>query len=149
MHPQPFSRNTQQRRIILEELQKLTSHPTAGQLCAVVRRRLPHISLGTVYRNLDLLARAGLVHKLDFSDAETRFDGDVRPHDHLRCVRCGRVDDLPGVPLELPAQPSNDLRGYELLGHRLELVGICPQCREHPSAPENPNTRKPEENETC
>jgi Fur family transcriptional regulator, ferric uptake regulator len=123
-------RNTQQRRVILEELRKATSHPTAALLHEFVRRRLPKISLGTVYRNLELLARMGVVRKLEFAGAETRFDGNLQRHDHVRCVRCGRVDDFPAVPLDLSVAEANDWGDYQILGHRLEFFGVCPQCRE-------------------
>lgn len=128
----PFQRNTRQRQVILEELRKLTSHPTAVGIYEIVRRRLPKISLGTVYRNLELLARTGLVRKLEMGNAESRFDGNVAPHDHVRCVRCGRVDDVSGPPLDLLGGPANDLHGYQILGHRLEYLGICSQCRNGP-----------------
>lgn len=122
-------RNTRQRQVILEELQNLTSHPTAAALYETVRRRLPKISLGTVYRNLELLARMGVIQKLDFAGGEARFDGNVARHDHLRCVRCGRVDDVSAPPLDLSEGPTNDWSGYRILGHRLEFFGICPECR--------------------
>ena len=93
-------RKTRQRQVILEELQAVTSHPTAVELYQLVRRRLPRVSLGTVYRNLDLLARMGLIEKKEHSGGEARFDANTAQHDHLRCVRCGRVDDLPTPPLE-------------------------------------------------
>jgi Fur family transcriptional regulator, ferric uptake regulator len=121
-------RHTRQRQVILEELRNLTSHPTAGALYDVVRRRLPRISLGTVYRNLELLARTGTIQKLEFG-GEARFDGCVARHDHLRCVRCGRVDDVSAPPLDLFEGAANDWGGYQILGHRLEFFGICPQCR--------------------
>ena len=63
---------------------------------------MPKISLGTVYRNLDLLARLGMIQRLEMAGAETRFDGTVRPHNHVRCLGCGRIDDLAGPPLDLP-----------------------------------------------
>lgn len=129
MHAQRLQRNTRQRQVILEELQKLDSHPTAAALYDVVRRRLSKISLGTVYRNLELLARMGLVHKLEFTGGETRFDGNVGEHDHLRCVQCGRVDDVSAQPLDLLGGVDNDFCGYQVLGRRLEFFGICPQCR--------------------
>ena len=112
--------------MILEELQKLTSHPTAATLYAIVRRRLPKISLGTVYRNLELLARMGGIQKLEFAGAEARFDGNSARHDHLRCVRCGRVDDVSAATLDLSGGAANDWGGYQILGHRLEFFGICP-----------------------
>jgi len=123
-----FQRNTRQRQVILEELQRAASHPTAVGLFGLVRRRLPKISLGTVYRNLELLVRMGAVQKLEF-EGEARFDGNVERHDHLRCVGCGRVDDLFGPPLDLLGGESDDLCGYEILGHRLEFFGLCPACR--------------------
>jgi Fur family transcriptional regulator, ferric uptake regulator len=99
-------------------------------LYEIVRRRLPKISLGTVYRNLDLLARTGVIQKLDFGGGEARFDGNVQRHDHLRCVRCGRVDDVFAPSLDLLGGAANDWGGYHILGHRLEFFGICPQCRD-------------------
>lgn len=129
MLPEPIQRRTCQRQVILEELQKLQSHPTAVALYEIVRRRVPKISLGTVYRNLELLARTGVIQKLEFAGSEARFDGDVTRHDHLRCVRCGRVDDIHGPPLDLSGGNVNDFSDYHVLGHRVEVFGICPQCR--------------------
>jgi Fur family ferric uptake transcriptional regulator len=85
--------------------------------------------LGTVYRNLERMAVLGTIRKLEFSGAEARFDGDVERHDHVRCVRCGRVDDTPSPPLDLSHTAQHDLGGYRILGYRLEFVGLCPDCR--------------------
>jgi Fur family ferric uptake transcriptional regulator len=122
-------RNTRQRKVILEELQKVKTHPTAASLYAIVRRRMPKISLGTVYRNLELLNQMGMVRKLDFSGAEARYDGNVEDHDHLRCVCCMKVDDAPGSPLALARGGKEDWGGYNVLGHRLEFFGVCPKCK--------------------
>ncbi|MHC4177111.1 MAG: Fur family transcriptional regulator [Planctomycetota bacterium] len=138
-------RNTRQREVILEELRKLSSHPTAVGLYEIVRQRLPRISLGTVYRNLDLLATSGAIQKLDPGGSQARFDGNVDRHDHVRCVGCGRVDDLCGAPLDLAGVKRNDCNGYEVLGYRLEFVGVCPRCREQSKRSHD----KREENESC
>lgn len=127
-------RNTRQRRVILEELKKVTTHPTAAVLYEFVRRRLPKISLGTVYRNLEVLARSGLIQKLDIQGAEARFDGNPASHYHVRCVRCGRVDDVHDLPTDPVANEFTTLNGYEILGHRFEFIGICPACRRSPAA---------------
>jgi len=121
-------RNTPQRRIVLEELRKAASHPTAAELHKAVRERLPKISLGTVYRNLDLLSQLGEVQKLEWGGAEIRFDGNPKQHYHIRCLRCGGVGDVHRPPLDVSA---DDLQqsGYEVLGHRLEFIGVCPRCR--------------------
>jgi Fur family transcriptional regulator, ferric uptake regulator len=135
MSSETIQRNTRQRQVILEELRKLKSHPTAAMLYDVVRRRIPKISLGTVYRNLELLSRMGAIEKLEFSSGEARFDGTVKQHDHLRCMCCGRLDDVPGPARELndsgkaAAGGKEKWGGYRIIGHRLEFLGICPDCR--------------------
>jgi Fur family transcriptional regulator, ferric uptake regulator len=132
MADRPFQRNTKQRTVILEELQKLQSHPTAAGLYQIVLRRLPKISLGTVYRNLDLLARTGVIQKLEFGSEEARFDGNLTPHSHIRCVKCGRVDDIHYLPLDLSGGVTEDFNGYCVLGHRIEFFGVCPKCKDLP-----------------
>lgn len=129
MNPTQTHRTSRQRQVILEELQALASHPTAAELYERVRRRLPKVSLGTVYRNLELLARLGKIQKLDFGGDEGRFDGDLRRHDHVRCVECGRLDDIPGRAVDLPERVVNDCTDYQMLGFRLEFLGVCPQCQ--------------------
>lgn len=125
-----FQRSTRQRHVILGELQKLTSHPTASELYSIVRQQLPKISLGTVYRNLELLARAGTIKKIDSSGREARFDPDISSHHHLRCLECGRVDDAPS-PAEVETAPATVApAGWELTETRVEHLGVCPVCRE-------------------
>jgi Fur family transcriptional regulator, ferric uptake regulator len=124
-----FQRNTKQRQLILEELRKLNTHPTAAALHALVRGRLPRISLGTVYRNLEMLYRLGIVQKLEFGGGEARYDGTIEHHDHVRCVNCGRLDDVSLPPLDLPGTLVNDLGGYRILSHHFEYLGLCPACQ--------------------
>jgi len=122
-------RDTRQRQVILEELKKVRSHPTAAELYEFARRRLPKISLGTVYRNLELLAADGTIQKLEIGGTESRFDGNPEQHWHIRCVRCGQVGDLHDAPADLPPAASfQSMSGYKILGYRLEFSGVCPQC---------------------
>ncbi len=122
-------RMTRQRQVILDELMSRKDHPTADELYAAVRRKLPRISLGTVYRNLDVLMRSGLALKLDMGGAQSRFDADISPHYHVKCVSCGRVDDIRETGfVEITLPPSRD-DGYAITGVRVEFDGICPQCR--------------------
>lgn len=135
MAENPIQRWTRQRVVILEELRKLTSHPTAAALYEVVRGRLPKVSLATVYRNLERLSELGMVRKLDLGGSEARFDASLERHEHVRCVRCGRVDDLWIPPLELGRAGQDDLGGYEIVDYRLEFLGVCPGCREQGGRP--------------
>jgi Fur family ferric uptake transcriptional regulator len=123
------SRNTKQRQVILEELQKLHSHPSAAALYEIVRKRLPNISLGTVYRNLDLLARTGVINKLNTGLGEARFDGITEHHYHICCVECGRLDDLQDSPVDMEDRGVGELQGFDILGHQLQFLGICPDCK--------------------
>ncbi len=121
-------RITKQRQVILEELRKLNTHPSADEIYKVVRRRLPRISLGTVYRNLEVLSALGKIQKLELSGSLKRFDWNTNKHYHIRCVRCNRVDDAPIAPLN---QLENDLYKatvFEIIGHNLEFIGLCPEC---------------------
>ncbi|MBN1488952.1 MAG: transcriptional repressor [Phycisphaerae bacterium] len=120
---------TEQRRVILEELRKVRSHPTADKIYTRVRRRMPRISLGTVYRTLDLLAAQGMIRKIESAGTRRRFDGTVEPHYHIRCLECGRIADLP--PGEMPGLEAHfrNQTDYDVVGHTLELLGTCPACR--------------------
>jgi Fur family ferric uptake transcriptional regulator len=123
---------TRQRRVILEELKKIESHPTADEVYEQARQRLPRISLGTVYRNLEVLSECGLIQKLELGGTQKRFDGNVGNHQHIRCVRCGCIED---VCLEIPATIKNALHGacdYEIIGIRFEFIGVCPGCKGRP-----------------
>ena len=129
MESQKGLRMTRQRRVILEELRKVTSHPTADQIYAMVRCRLPRISLGTVYRNLDILSEQGEILRLDCGGSQRRFDGTVTEHFHVRCVECGKVDDLPSSPTLTFDRAFREATDYQLLGHRLDFFGRCPDCQ--------------------
>ncbi len=123
-------RNTVQRQVILEELQKVKTHPTAVGVYDLVRRRLPNISLGTVYRNLELLSRQGVIQKLEYGSGEARFDGNPARHHHIRCVECNRVEDIHGPTLDVLGVVENDCSDYLVLGCHMEYFGLCPQCRD-------------------
>lgn len=124
----PNMRLTTQRQIILEELAKVTSHPTANEIYDMVRRRLPRIGLGTVYRNLELMAESGLILKLEVGGTQKRFDATVSPHYHIRCLECGKVDDIE-IPLQKHINDiASDACEYQILGHHIEFSGICDTC---------------------
>jgi Fur family ferric uptake transcriptional regulator len=129
---------TKQRQVLLEELKKLHSHPTAIELYEIVRKRLPHISLGTVYRNLEFLADIGLINKLEIAGVQKRFDGKTENHYHIRCIRCNRVEDVPLEPIPEVERAVTGVSDYEVLTHRLEFVGLCPACRREAHTKEAP-----------
>jgi Fur family transcriptional regulator, ferric uptake regulator len=121
-------RMTNQRRIIVEELSKVRSHPTAVEIFEMVRRRLPKISLGTVYRNLEFLSETGVIQKLEMAGSQKRFDGTAANHYHIRCVMCHRVDDVPLNHIAMIDDILRRISDYKILWHKLEFMGICPEC---------------------
>jgi len=127
--PAPMIRLTTQRQIILEELAKVTSHPTASELYDMVRKRLPRIGLGTVYRNLELMADNGMILKLEVGGTQKRFDATTKPHYHIRCSCCGKVDDIDVPVINDLATAAAENTAYQILGHHIEFSGVCPACQ--------------------
>lgn len=120
-------RNTRQRTIILEKLRSVTSHPTADDVFAMTREALPRISLGTVYRNLELLTRQGDILCLENGGSQKRFDGNTMPHHHVRCSECGRVGDVK-ADLPLPSLAGVWVEGFTLTGAEVVFEGVCDRC---------------------
>jgi Fe2+ or Zn2+ uptake regulation protein len=119
---------TAPRRIILDVVRATDLHPSAAAVYRRVRRRVPGVSLATVYRNLRLLAAQGLL--TERADAAgMRFDGNTSPHHHFTCVACGRIYDVP--PLGDPGvrRAARVSTGFEVLDHRIEFYGRCARCR--------------------
>jgi len=122
-------RMTRQRRVILEELGHLSTHPTADELYGIVRKRIPKISLGTVYRNLEMLAAAGTIRLVRTCGRQMRFDADLSDHIHAICVQCGKVIDMPGAPPSVqPGSMGPAGSGFRQIATRTEIIGVCADC---------------------
>ena len=121
-------RMTHQRETILQKLRSVTSHPTADELYDMVRQHIPHISIATVYRNLEWLVENGYAQKIEVSGRQKRFDGTPQPHYHIRCLTCGKVDDVPLEPVEGLNVRVAHYTGYVVTSHSIEFTGYCPIC---------------------
>ncbi len=121
-----FSR---QREYIRRNLAERRDHPTADMVYRDVRKAFPNVSLGTVYRNLSLLAKLGDIRRISGGEGADRFDGRMDPHDHFFCRVCGGVTDLPladgGQILKKRAQ--KDFAGH-IDRQVVEFFGTCPKC---------------------
>lgn len=129
-------RMTRQRKVILEALRNSKTHPTADALYDMVRKRLPRISLGTVYRNLEVLTALGEIQTLELGGNQKRYDGDPCKHYHIRCIHCGSVEDAPIAPLNRLEDKLYGSTVYNIIGHRLEFIGLCPECSKNPDVME-------------
>ena len=124
-----MQRMTRQRSIILETVRALSNHPTADDIYKRVRRKMPRISLGTVYRNLELLAQEGLIQRLNFGYNQNHFDMNTRKHYHIRCQKCGRLADVPAGSVDVHSRAILHQTGYRFLDLDVEFTGVCPQCQ--------------------
>jgi Fe2+ or Zn2+ uptake regulation protein len=122
-------RLTRPRRLILDAVRATDAHPTVAFVYRRVRRRLPRVSLATVYRNLRRLAAEGLLAERP-DPSGTRFDGNTAPHDHFTCVACGRIVDVPPVTARAVQRRVATRTGFEVLTHRIEFYGRCGACRQ-------------------
>jgi Fur family ferric uptake transcriptional regulator len=125
-------RLTRARRLILDVVGASEAHPSAAMVYRDVRRRLPRVSLATVYRNLRMLAAEGLL--TERADAAgLRFDGNTADHDHFTCVTCRRIYDVPAAGTRLAIGPVP--AGFEVLSQRTEFYGRCGRCQRRAAPP--------------
>lgn len=122
-------RETTQRRAILRFLSNTVSHPTADAVYENVRKEIPNISKGTVYRNLKILQADGQISELHLKGTVSRYEGNKKNHYHFRCERCGQVVDI-----DEPVDEALDARvarntGFIITSHQLEFRGICSKCQ--------------------
>jgi Fur family peroxide stress response transcriptional regulator len=123
-------RLTPQRLAVLRVLVGSADHPSVEQIYEEVRRQHPMISRATVYKTVETLKEMAQVLELEFSGAGNRYDGRrAEPHPHLVCRGCGSIRDVELPALSREAREVAEKTGYELLGHRLDLYGVCPACQ--------------------
>ncbi len=121
---------SKQRDIILEEVRSVRSHPTADEIYDMVRKRLPNVSLGTVYRNLELLSDVGEILKLDKLGGQKRFDGNIERHYHCQCKTCGRVSDIfPKKQDDLNDAIEKFMNNNNIHNYNIEFSYKCDKCR--------------------
>lgn len=125
-------RITPQRYAILEYLIQTGSHPTADEIYRALEPRFPNMSVATVYNNLRVFIQQNLVKELNYGDASSRFDFSSTEHYHAVCTQCGRIEDVYYPGLEEVEEAAEELTGFKISGHRLELYGLCEECQKLP-----------------
>ena len=124
------TRKTKQKEAILEVLRSTYSHPTASWIYEQVKKTIPNISLGTVYRDLKMLARDGEILEIDFASNPSRYDDNTGNHYHFRCLKCDNIFDInEKVNLEIDRRVASNT-GFKVLYHCLEFHGLCQDCQQ-------------------
>jgi len=116
---------------VLRILAESSAHPSAQDIYRQVQVDFPMTSLATVYKTITLLKEMGQVLELGFSDGSSRYDGRQNtPHPHLVCVHCKTIVDWESDILSDLACQAATTSGYTILGHRFDVLGLCPDCQE-------------------
>lgn len=121
-------RYSKQRDEVLNAVLNSTMHPTARMVYDDVKRIIPNISLGTVYRNLGTLVCDGLIKRIPIEDGNDRFDKTLENHNHIYCTCCGMVEDIASVILEENFKNIEDETGFKITDCNFNIKGICKNC---------------------
>jgi len=121
---------TPQRLSIYQVLASDAAHPSAEDIYRRIKPSLPSLSLGTVYRTLELFEEHGLISRVHAFSDQARFDANLDDHHHLVCMKCRRVLDFEDQRLATLPIDQADLHGFQVLTHRIHLVGFCATCKE-------------------
>lgn len=122
-------RITPQRKAVLNFMIQSDEHPTADDIFKALSSEYPNMSVATVYNNLKLFKETGLVKELTYGDASSRFDFVTDTHYHIICSECGKITDFHYPGLNEVEQLAGAVTEYDVSHHRLEIYGICPDCR--------------------
>ena len=121
-------KRSKQRDRILELLGSTVSHSTASWIYDKLKKEIPELSLGTVYRNLNILIEQGLIGKIDFGSTFDRYDANISPHYHFICERCGSIIDLK-IPIDGELNKRVEkVTNFKTKRHRIEFYGLCDKC---------------------
>ena len=122
---------TPQRLRIAETVFSTHKHFTADQLYALVKKVEPLVGKVTVYRTLEHLVESGMVEELSIKKGVATYEhvAGHSHHDHLICMKCGRVDELSSERLEKLKREEAEARKFEVVSHSLKIFGFCPDCK--------------------
>lgn len=115
-------------RLIRDIVCQDETHPTASDIFLQARKAMPHISLGTVYRNLDKLIATNQIVKFASGENRSRYDTVQEDHFHIRCEKCGLVKDLKCVDVCEVCQQASEECDFTQVNVSLEITGLCPRC---------------------
>ena len=121
-----MKRNTIQRALVLEAVNRLKCHATADEIYEDIAKEHPHISRATVYRNLNLLSETGDIRKIETPGGADRFDHQTHDHCHVRCEKCGRFFDVDMEYVTGLEKGIRDSHGFAFTGYDILFRGICP-----------------------
>lgn len=121
---------SRQREVILQTLKSNVVHPTAEYLYAILKEKEPNISLATLYRNLNQLAKNDIIKKIDGLEPSSHFDHNTHEHYHFICEKCKRVYDISADVAPDVIRKTEENTGFLVKKHDIVFSGLCKDCLE-------------------
>jgi len=120
---------THQRQVLYEAMLAMDGHPSPEEVYARVRRKIPAISLATVYKNIHLFVESGVLREVSLHHGSQRVEMNGREHHHLVCSRCKAITDIGPEELGLPAQKRKLRGGFLVERYAVDVIGVCAKCQ--------------------
>jgi Fe2+ or Zn2+ uptake regulation protein len=122
-------RYSKQREAVMQLLDKKNYHPTVDEIYEIIKKKYPKVSLATIYRNVEQLTQMGKVWKIEIPNEPARYDGNMEKHYHIRCKKCGSVNDVwLKDKLFKIEEVESTLENFSITGVKVEFEGICDLC---------------------
>ena len=119
---------SKQKEKILNIILNSDSHPDANYIYNLVKQEMPNISLGTVYRNLNTLSNKGKIRKIILNNGNDRFDKTLSNHNHIRCIYCGKVEDISALLNGNDISRIEKETYFKITDSSFNISGVCNNC---------------------
>lgn len=120
---------TPQRLAVYDMLSHTTEHPTAEMIYQKVKEQYPTMSFATVYKSVEIFSKLGVIQVLNTGEDSFRYDAKTSEHPHIKCTKCGRVNDVSHLDARAVESLVENETGFKVNGHQLYFYGICPDCQ--------------------
>ena len=120
---------TPQRLAVYDMLSHTTEHPTAEMIYQKVKKQYPTMSFATVYKSVEIFSKLGVIQVLNTGEDSFRYDAKTSEHPHIKCTKCGRVNDVSHLDARAVESLVENETGFKVNGHQFYFYGICPDCQ--------------------
>ena len=120
---------THQRQVLYEVMKTMHGHPSPEEVYARVKKKVPAISLATVYKNINLFVESGVFQKVSMHHGSVRVEMNGRPHHHMVCSKCRKIADIGEKELGLTAKRSRLPGGFLVERYAVDAIGVCASCQ--------------------
>lgn len=120
---------THQRQVLYEVMKSMHGHPSPEEVYAKVRKKIPAISLATVYKNIHLFVESGVFREVSMHHGSVRVEMNGDAHHHMVCSRCKAITDIGEDELGLVAKRNKLPGGFLVERYAVDVIGVCAKCQ--------------------